>query len=166
MYASRSSLLAGLLWALFVALEVSALAVGGDESSKTGLLLSLRQAATPAAAANVACAEYSRVANYSVIAGNSTYRAAFQQASPLGTFESTAIIDGAVKKLPEFQFDGPINAACGNLTEVAIAGAEANFTRGVVAEFNINAGPRAAAAAQLGLVFSVALATVGMLSLL
>ncbi|KAL7619534.1 hypothetical protein AAE478_010074 [Parahypoxylon ruwenzoriense] len=158
MYAIRSSsLLAGLFWALF-ALQAAALAVENADS-KTGVLLSLRQ--NPS---TVSCAEYSMVANYSTIGTNSTYRAAFQQASPLGTFESNAIMDGATKKLPQFMFNKAINDACGNLSTLAVTEAANNFTKGIVANFNINAGIRNSG--ELGMVISVVLATVGVLSFL
>lgn len=85
------------------------------------------------------CLEYSRVANYSTIGTNSTYRASFQQASPHGTDQASGILDSATAKLPDFKFNAAINARCGNLSQVAVAGAEANFTQGIVAEFRINA---------------------------
>lgn len=85
------------------------------------------------------CLEYSRVANYSTIGTNSTYRASFQQASPHGTDQASGILDSATAKLPDFKFNAAINARCGNLSQVAVAGAEANFTQGIVAEFRISA---------------------------
>ncbi|KAI1385795.1 uncharacterized protein F4822DRAFT_414172 [Hypoxylon trugodes] len=157
MYAIRSSLLATLFWALCV-FQVTAVAAENADS-KTGMLLALRQNT-----AAVSCPEYSMVANYSTIGSNSTYRAAFQQSSPLGTFQSNAIMDGATAKLPQFINNKAINDACGNLTQIAITEAANNFTRGIVANFNINAGIKNSG--ELGMVVTMVLATVGVLSFL
>lgn len=53
----------------------------------------------------------------------------------------------AILALPALTADAALNERCGNLTEVALAEAEANFTRAVVAQFEgivvegIKAGP-------------------------
>jgi len=85
----------------------------------------------------VSCAEYSAIANYTTISNNSTMRAAFIQNSPAGTDATTSILDTATPKLPKLQFDVALNAACGNLTTIAIAGAAENFSMGIVSGFKI-----------------------------
>lgn len=97
--------------------------------------------------ANATCAEYSTIANLSVVGSNSTYRAAYLAASPQGADPARAPLDTAEGELPKLQFDTALNAECGNLTQVAIAGAAANFTNGVVLQFKINAAPQIGAKA-------------------
>lgn len=87
---------------------------------------------------NATCAEYSTIANLSVVGSNSTYRAAYLAASPQGADPARAPLDTAEGELAKFQFDTALNSECGNLTQVAIAGAATNFTNGVVLQFKIN----------------------------
>ncbi|CAN8097700.1 unnamed protein product [Discula destructiva] len=82
-----------------------------------------------------ACAQYSRIANLSVIGANSTYRSAFLEASPVGTLQNSAMMNKAIQDNPPLMLDPALNTACGNATEVAIAEAANNFSRNVVAEF-------------------------------
>jgi basic membrane lipoprotein Med (substrate-binding protein (PBP1-ABC) superfamily) len=101
--------------------------------------LAVRQAAT------TSCAEYSMIANYSTIGTNSSYRSAFMQASPQGGDPTTAILDGATKKLPTVKFDKALNDNCGNLTTLAVKEAEVNFTMGIVGGFTMKKAKSAAA---------------------
>lgn len=64
-------------------------------------------------------------------------RAAFIQACHLGTAFSISILDDAQKRLPTMIQDVELNEDCGNLTAVAILGAAANFSQGVVAGFTL-----------------------------
>jgi hypothetical protein len=89
--------------------------------------------------ASISCDEYSMIANYSTIGLNSTYRAAFMKASPHGTDATTAILDGASKKLPDMKFNKLLNDECGNLTTLAKQDAATNFTNGIVGPFTIKA---------------------------
>ncbi|KAK5193312.1 hypothetical protein LTR92_006681 [Exophiala xenobiotica] len=93
------------------------------------------------------CAEYSTIANLSIVAANATYRAAYLQASTEGTDPTTAPLDAALAQLPNFQFNTTVNKECGNLTEVAIEGAATNFTNGVVLQENINSAVQTGASA-------------------
>ena len=97
------------------------------------------------------CAEYSTIANLSVVGSNATYRAAYLQASPEGTDPARAPLDDAIVKLPSFEFSTQINAECGNLTQVAIKGAAANFTQGQVLQFNVNSAVQIGGASALGM---------------
>lgn len=98
-------------------------------------------AAAPATAAGtplnvaLACAQYSRVANLTAIAANSTLRATFLDVSPVGTFFNEALLTQAQNALPPLTADAALNAACGNLTAVALAEAAVNFTNGIIGEF-------------------------------
>ncbi|KAF3069115.1 putative metal tolerance protein 3 protein [Daldinia childiae] len=78
------------------------------------------------------CQNYALVANLSTVALNSTYRAAFLRSSPLGTFPARAILDVESPKLPAMMMDAQLNQRCGNLSEVALAGAAANLSAGTV----------------------------------
>lgn len=98
-------------------------------------LFTLRQAQI----GQTTCAEYSTIANLSTIGSNATYRAAYLQASPEGGDPARAPLDSAMLQLPSLKFDVDLNDQCGNLTEVAFAGAESNFTQGIVLQFRVNA---------------------------
>lgn len=91
----------------------------------------------PRAVESVTCLQYATVANLSTIGTNSTFRAAFQQASPFGTDKSSGILDGATKKLKNYINNEALNSQCGNLTAVAIQQAPINFTQGIVGPFRI-----------------------------
>ncbi|RDL34668.1 Uncharacterized protein BP5553_07796 [Venustampulla echinocandica] len=150
---SSSPLVAFLLLSLF---QISVLA-GPSIADNGKFQLVTRQQAT------TSCAEYSMLANYSTIGLNSTYRAAFIQASPQGTDPSTAIVDGATKKFNslKLKFDTAVNAQCGNLSTLAVVEAEKNFTMGIVGPFTIkkttNAGVRVGGDGGLGTAALVAL---------
>ncbi|ORY56578.1 uncharacterized protein BCR38DRAFT_402198 [Pseudomassariella vexata] len=88
------------------------------------------------ASATPQCIEYSQIANLSTISANSTYRSAFLQASPVGTKYDSEMLNAAQAKLPALTINKALNELCGNLTTVALTAAEANFTRGVVAQFS------------------------------
>ncbi|EXJ69075.1 uncharacterized protein A1O5_08010 [Cladophialophora psammophila CBS 110553] len=111
------------------------------------------------------CSEYSTIANLSIVGSNSTYRAAYLQASPEGYDPASAPLDSAIPKLPSFQFNASINAECGNLTEVAIKGAATNFTQGVVLQFNINSAVQLKAAS-LGMAVIMAIVVVMVVDIL
>ena len=91
----------------------------------------------PRATTTVNCLQYATVANLSTIGTNSTFRAAFIQASPFGTDKSTGILDGATKTLKNYINNEELNNNCGNLTAVAIQQAPLNFTQGIVGPFKI-----------------------------
>lgn len=89
----------------------------------------------------VSCAEYSRIANLTIIGKNSTYRAAFLRSGPFGTDQMSGMVDQAAPLLPPLTLDKTLNQQCGNSTAIALAGAEANFTQGIVADFTIAEAP-------------------------
>ncbi|KAI0430171.1 hypothetical protein F5Y09DRAFT_239283 [Xylaria sp. FL1042] len=100
-------------------------------------------AATPAIPASlpVSCADYSRIANLSTIALNSTLRAAFLRSSSMGTFSAAAILDSESPKLMDLEFNVALNQQCGNLTALAIVEAGRNLTAGTVAGLKIRDAP-------------------------
>ncbi|KIX06991.1 uncharacterized protein Z518_04967 [Rhinocladiella mackenziei CBS 650.93] len=107
------------------------------------------------------CDEYSRIANFSIVGANSTYRSAYLQASPQGTDPAREPLDDAIAQLPSFQFDTEINDECGNLTEVAIEGAAANFTQGTVLQFSVNSAVQIGASAMgMAMIMAVVVVTV------
>lgn len=70
------------------------------------------------------------------------------QKSNVGTIYNARMMDAAIAKLPRLTADQMLNTVCGNWTDIALREAEANFTRGVVAQFTttglpvgIKAGP-------------------------
>ncbi|MCJ1440865.1 MAG: hypothetical protein MMC23_001351 [Stictis urceolatum] len=97
-------------------------------------------------AAQISCSEYSTLANLTYIGLNSTFRAAFIQASRDGTVKSSAILDDAAKKYNQLKLINDTvlndNKTCRNLSAVAIAEAPKNFSRGVVGPFKISEGIR------------------------
>lgn len=88
-----------------------------------------------------ACLQYSRIANLSTIGGNSSYRTAFLESSPLGTLSNAAMLNGAIAALPPLTADAALNTACGNLTTIAAEQAAINFTQGIVAQFTFTGNP-------------------------
>ncbi|GAW12144.1 hypothetical protein ANO14919_015020 [Xylariales sp. No.14919] len=100
-------------------------------------------AATPATpvALPVSCADYSRIANLSTIALNSTLRAAFLRSSSLGTFPAVAILDKESPKLMDLKLNVALNEQCGNSSAIAIVEADRNLTAGTVAGMNIRDAP-------------------------
>ena len=88
--------------------------------------------ATPEAATDPLCREYSMVANLSTVGLTPDYRAAWLRSSPLGTDAASAILDTQSPKLPEMMVDAELNTRCGNLSIIATEQAEANFTAGTV----------------------------------
>jgi hypothetical protein len=130
--------------AVYAAAEVSAAA---------DLLVSREQTTTSI------CTEYSSVANLSTIGLNSTYRAAFLQSSPTGTLASAKLMNDAEAKISQYQFNETTNDECGNLTALAITGAAANFSMGIVAEFKISGGGKTMGGVSWGAVVLVGLVT-------
>ena len=98
-------------------------------------------AAAPLGGTAVTCADYSRVANMSIIGLNSTLRGAFLRSAPYGTDKASSLLDTQSPKLPAYQFNVALNERCGNLTTAAFQGADANLTNGIVAEFTILPAP-------------------------
>ncbi|KAI0406118.1 hypothetical protein F4802DRAFT_559390 [Xylaria palmicola] len=127
---------------LLVLLSLSSVASAAAVQFRTAVALTPRQspaAATPAA--TVSCADYSRVANLSTIALNSTLRGAFLRSSSLGTFPAAAILDRESPRLPGLKFDAALNQQCGNLSALALVEADRNLTAGVVAGLRIREAP-------------------------
>ena len=117
-----------------------------------------RQTTTP----TVSCLEYATVANLSTIGTNSTFRAAFLQASPSGTDKSAGILDGATTQLKTMIDDEALNSQCGNATAIAIQQAPINLTHGIVGPFKIKQTNAAASNARsLEMVIMMVLATMG-----
>lgn len=111
---------------------------------RTAIAPRQQQQQTPAptpVAIPVSCAEYSRVANLSTIALNSTLRGAFLRSSSLGTFPAAAILDAESPKLMGLKFDATLNEQCGNLSALAVAEADRNLTAGIVAGMKILGAP-------------------------
>ena len=136
-----------LLASLFVLLSVFQLAVAAPEKYP-GVELVVRQSTTAATTPATSCADYSTIANMSVIGTNSSYRAAFLQKSPVGTIINARMLNAAMLKLPALTADAALNSQCGNLTTIATTEAANNFTAGIVAQFTtaglpvgIKAGP-------------------------
>ncbi|KAI0525926.1 hypothetical protein F5B22DRAFT_260624 [Xylaria bambusicola] len=100
-------------------------------------------AETPAIPASlpVSCADYSRIANLSNIATNSTLRAAFLRSSSLGTFPAAAILDAEAPKLMDLMFNVALNQECGNSSAIAVVEAGRNLTAGTVAGLKIRDAP-------------------------
>jgi hypothetical protein len=89
----------------------------------------------------VSCADYSRIANLSIIALNSTLRGAFLRSSSLGTFSAMHILDIESPKLLTLKFDTTLNQQCGNLSALAVTEADRNLTAGTVAGMQILDAP-------------------------
>jgi hypothetical protein len=98
-------------------------------------------AATPPTATTVSCADYSRIANLSTIALNSTLRGAFLRSSPLGTFPAAHILDAEKPKLMALKFDVNLNQQCGNLSALALTESDRNLTQGIVAGMKVLDAP-------------------------
>ncbi|KAI1767948.1 hypothetical protein GGR53DRAFT_480259 [Hypoxylon sp. FL1150] len=96
--------------------------------------LAPRQSPGPSAAALASplCQSYATTANISTVALNSTLRAAYIRSAPVGTFTSINILDAEEPKITALMMDVQLNQQCGNLTAVALAGADANLTAGTV----------------------------------
>ncbi|KAI1502154.1 hypothetical protein F5X99DRAFT_168968 [Biscogniauxia marginata] len=140
--ARTQSLTASFMFLLALLFTPLALALAGGDVGAAAVLLTPRQSpsandagAAPVAAldpTNPICMDYAMVANLTTVGLNSTYRAAFQRSAPMGTDAASGIMDGPAARLPAMMADAGLNAQCGNLTAVAIAGAEANLTAGTV----------------------------------
>ncbi|MCJ1333335.1 hypothetical protein MMC10_010029 [Thelotrema lepadinum] len=137
----QTSLLSNIIVLVLLHLHTAVLAIPHELSS----LLTVRQApapplpsatATPNAFTDSQCLKYGTIANLSTIGANSSYRAAFLQNSPEGTYASAAILNNAIAQIPLFTNDANLNQQCGNLTTIATNSAADNFTRGIVAQFS------------------------------
>lgn len=104
-------------------------------------VLSPRQSPSANALLNPICENYSKVANLSTIALNSTYRAAFLRSAPMGTDAASSILDTQSPKLMALMFDQNVNQLCGNLSAIALTEAANNFTNGIVADLVIQDAP-------------------------
>lgn len=87
------------------------------------------------------CLDYERTANMSTVGANGSYRTVVMQKANVGTLTSARMMDAAIAKLPPLTADKTLNDRCGNWTEIALAGAEKNFTMGVVAQFTTEGLP-------------------------
>lgn len=132
-----------------IAFSASMLVFGAviDESRSAGRIV-VRQtstASTITAGSRLteaqACAQYSRIANLSVIGANSSYRAAFLDSSPDGTLNNAAMMNKAIADHLTLIFDTELNAVCGNSSEIAIKEAAVNFTQNIVAQFTFVGNP-------------------------
>ncbi|KAI0098209.1 hypothetical protein GGR51DRAFT_433626 [Nemania sp. FL0031] len=118
------------------------IASAGVVQFRTAIAPRQSPAATPTPAAiPVSCADYSRIANLSTIALNSTLRGAFLRSSSLGTFPAAHILDSESPKLMSLMFDVTLNQQCGNLSEIAVVEAGRNLTAGTVAGMKILSAP-------------------------
>lgn len=137
-----------LLVALLSALTFAAPEIKVGTPFLPGPTLTPRQAQAPMAA--VSCLDYSRTANLSVVATNSSYRSAFYHRSLSGTMQDGAMFKAAQLALPSMTIDKALNDRCGNLTTVALVEAEKNLTQKVVLQFDnivpvtIRGGPEVA----------------------
>ncbi|KAH9881820.1 hypothetical protein J1614_000991 [Plenodomus biglobosus] len=147
---------------ILVLLSVFHLVAASPELHYPAAKLEVRQvSATPSQAE--LCLDYERTANLSTIGANSSYRTVLMQKSNVGTMFNARMMDAAIKKLPALTADQTLNTVCGNWTEIALNGAAANFTRGIVAQFTteglpvgLKAGPMVIGVATfISVVFSV-----------
>lgn len=92
-----------------------------------------RQSPTADAAVGpTSCGDYSRIANLTTVAKNTTYRAAFMRSANMGTLKAAHTLDKEASLLMGLQMDAQLNEQCGNLTTIAIADSGSNFTSGTV----------------------------------
>jgi hypothetical protein len=89
----------------------------------------------PRQADNNLCTEYTRIANLSTIGSNSSYRSIFLSQSSVGSMYDAKMFTAAMNALPPMMMDKGLNDRCGNATATAIAEAERNLTKGIVAQF-------------------------------
>ncbi|KAF2844651.1 hypothetical protein T440DRAFT_473202 [Plenodomus tracheiphilus IPT5] len=132
---------------LLVLLSVFHLAAAAPELQYPAAKLEMRQVSATPSQADL-CLDYERTATMSTVGANSSYRTVLMQKSNVGTIFNARMMDAAIKKLPALTADQTLNTVCGNWTEIALKEAEANFTRGIVAQFTteglpvgIKAGP-------------------------
>lgn len=128
-----------LLFVLSTSMLVSATATNQEHHGR----IAVRQTAGTPLNQGQACAQYSMVANLSVIGANSSYRAAFLESSPQGTLVNAAILNKAIAQNTALALDPALNQACGNSTELAITEAANNFTKNIVAQFTFVGNPSA-----------------------
>lgn len=133
-----------------------------NAASISDVFIKPRQAGTQTGTL-VTCLDYSTIANLSTIGLNSTYRAAYLQASPDGTAHSASLLNDAEAKLPPLTKNEALNQQCGNLTTIALSGAAVNFTQGIVAQYRMNAGVRNQGG--LGIVVVACLVALGMMAM-
>jgi len=119
--------------------------------------INLRSLSRRQETSGTSCADYSRIANLTVVGSNATYRAPYLAASPEGSDPARAPLDAAIPLLPALQFDEALNQQCGNLTTIAYEGAEANFTNGIVLQFSINGASMRIGASSMGMAMLVAM---------
>ncbi|KAI0150432.1 hypothetical protein GGR57DRAFT_195518 [Xylariaceae sp. FL1272] len=90
---------------------------------------------------SITCADYSRAANLSTINTNSTLRGAFLRSTPEGFNAASNLLNAETTKLLSFMFNVDLNQQCSNLSALAVAEADANFTAGTVAGLKIQTAP-------------------------
>ncbi|KAI1258395.1 hypothetical protein F5Y18DRAFT_357127 [Xylariaceae sp. FL1019] len=125
---------------LVLLLSLFSLASGAAIEFRT--VLASRQ--TPAAVLpqnSVTCADYSRAANLSTINTNSTLRAAFLRSTHEGFNAASSLLNAETTKLMSLMFNVNLNQQCSNLSALAVAEADANFTAGTVAGLQIQTAP-------------------------
>lgn len=88
-----------------------------------------------------ACAQYSKVANFSAIGTNATIRSAFLEASPVGTMFNSAMLNVMQANAMNLSKDVQLNQVCGNLTAIALEQVNVNFTMGIVGQFMFTENP-------------------------
>ncbi|KAI0381756.1 hypothetical protein F5Y04DRAFT_254283 [Hypomontagnella monticulosa] len=119
-------------------LSICSIAVAQDD---TVAALAPRQSPSADAINSPVCQNYAIVANFSTVALNSTYRAAFLRSSSMGTFAAINVIDSQKPMYMDMMFDQALNQQCGNLSQIALDGAEKNLTEGVVLGLQILEAP-------------------------
>lgn len=155
-----------LLLAFSASMLVSAAVI---DEGRTGRI-AIRQTITTAGSLLTeaqACAQYSRIANLSVIGTNSSYRAAFLESSPDGTLNNAAMMNKAMAAHLTLIFDTELNAVCGNATQIAINEAATNFSRNIVAQFTFVGNPQSIETGPIiGIITVVCLVIFGLLTAL
>ncbi|KAF1836741.1 hypothetical protein BDW02DRAFT_492916 [Decorospora gaudefroyi] len=133
-----SSLLAN----IFLLLSVFHLAVAAPEHQYLAgaAKLEVRQVSVLPSQAEL-CLDYERTANMSTVGANSSYRSVVMQKMNMGSIYIARMLDAAIAKLPTLTANETLNTACGNWTEIALTGAETNFTQGIVAQFTTEGLP-------------------------
>ncbi|KAI2641729.1 hypothetical protein GGS26DRAFT_15021 [Hypomontagnella submonticulosa] len=119
-------------------LSICSIVVAQDDTVPA---LAPRQSPTADAINSPTCQNYAIVANFSTVALNATYRAAFLRSSSLGTFAARDIIDRQKPMYMGMMFDKALNQQCGNLSQIAMDGAAKNLTEGVVLDLKILDAP-------------------------
>jgi hypothetical protein len=156
MHGLTTSAFAYLLFALFTS-QIRAFVL---EDGHAEILLEKRQP-------QVSCDQYASIANLSIVAMNSTFRADFVQASRDGTLQSSAILDNALNQFMSeaLMNDTTLNQQCGNLTLVAVNEAPKNFSEGIILDEHVGAAAALGGGVRLTAVITAAMVGAAVLSL-